>query len=166
MTDHHSNGTINGAAEAFPDGAALDLYTGRGEAERPAVCDPETEYRPGTRSSLPANDSLAGLAYMAGVPVIAREVARSMAARRGFEELIAHQVAAGHAFSMNVLSQCNNQFLSATARADGFDHLLEINARTAATGLAGVRMMAAVQRGMLLFDRLRAGAPPANGAAP
>jgi hypothetical protein len=94
---------------------------------------------------------------MAGVPKLAREMARTMAAKAGFEEMIAHQVSAGHAFSMNVMCQCNNQFLAAQPAADDLERYIDVNKSTAATGLAGIRMMHTVQSGMALFDRLRNG---------
>jgi hypothetical protein len=63
----------------------FDPYSG-GPPLRHAIDPSEPpDYVPGTRSTFPANDSLAGLAYMAGVPKLAKEMADGMAARRGFE---------------------------------------------------------------------------------
>jgi hypothetical protein len=137
--------------------SAQELDLTRGGGTPWTGSEPDGEYVPGTRSNLPANDSLAGLAYMAGVPKLAREMAQSMVAKKGFEEMIAHQVAAGHAFSMNVMCQCNNQFLAGRPAIDDLDRYIEINKTTAATGLVGIRMMQAVQDGMALFDRMRNG---------
>jgi hypothetical protein len=135
----------------------FDPYSG-GPPLRYAIDPSEPpDYVPGTRSTFPANDSLAGLAYMAGVPKLAKEMADGMAARRGFEQMIAHQVAAGHAFSMNIMCLCNNQLLSSGLPADGLERYQDIGRITAGTGLVGVRMMEAVQRGMLLFERMRNG---------
>ena len=106
---------------------------------------------------LPGNDSLDGLARMAGVEKLAREAGESVRPRDTLEELLTHELVAGHAFAMNVLCQANNQFLAVDNQAEDFDHLTRLNQATAQTGMVGVHMMCAVQRGVLLLDRLRHG---------
>jgi hypothetical protein len=106
---------------------------------------------------LPGNDTLDGLAKMAGVEKLARAAGESVRPRDTLEELLTHELVAGHAFAMNVLCQANNQFLAVDAQATDFDHLTKLNQATAQTGMVGVHMMCAVQRGVLLLDRLRHG---------
>ncbi len=118
-----------------------------------AIADPALDSAP----TLPGNETLDGLARMAGVGRLAGEAAEAAGVRDTLEELLTHEIVAGHAFAMNVLCQANNQFLGVDSRAADFDHLSRLNAATAATGLVGVRMMETVQRGILLLDRLRHG---------
>ena len=118
-----------------------------------ADADPTSAAAP----ALPGNDTLDGLARMAGVGRLAGEAAETARARDTLEELLTHEIVAGHAFAMNVLCQANNQFLDVDSRATDFNHLSRLNQATAATGLVGVRMMETVQRGILLLDRLRHG---------
>ena len=106
---------------------------------------------------LPGNDTLDGLAKMAGVEKLAAQAGESVRPRDTLEELLTHELVAGHAFAMNVLCQANNQFLAVDNQAADFDHLTRLNQATAQTGMVGVHMMAAVQRGVLLLDRLRHG---------
>ena len=106
---------------------------------------------------LPGNDTLDGLAKMAGVEKLARAAGESVRPRDTLEELLTHELVAGHAFAMNVLCQANNQFLAVDNQAMDFDHLTKLNQATAQTGMVGVHMMCAVQRGVLLLDRLRHG---------
>ena len=151
-------------AEAPPSGASEDwtALPGVGVEDRPVIG--ETPPAPGAPPEadrapvLPGNDSLEGLAHMAGVAALAGEATESVRPADTLEALQTHELVAGHAFAMNVLSQANNQFLSVTSRATDFDHLTRLNQATARTGLVGVRMMEAVRRGILLLDRLRHGA--------
>ncbi len=124
-----------------------------GETPPAPGAPPDDDYGP----ILPGNDSLDGLARMAGVSALAGEATDSVRPADTLEALLTHELVAGHAFAMNVLSQANNQFLSVTSRATDFDHLTRLNQATAQTGLVGVRMMEAVQRGILVLDRLRHG---------
>ncbi len=104
---------------------------------------------------LPGNETLHGLAKMAGVETLARVAGESVRPRDTLEELLTRELVAGHAFAMNVLCQANNQFLAVDAQAEDFEHLTKLNQATAQTGMVGVHMMTAVQRGVLLLDRLR-----------
>ncbi len=106
---------------------------------------------------LPGNETLDGLAKMAGVEALARTAGATVRPRDTLEELLTHELVAGHAFAMNVLCQANNQFLAVDAQAEDFEHLTKLNQATAQTGMVGVHMMTAVQRGVLLLDRLRHG---------
>ncbi len=121
--------------------------------------DPIADFAPDPASApaLPGNETLDGLARMAGVGRLAGEAAEAAGARDTLEELLTHEIVAGHAFAMNVLCQANNQFLGVDSRAADFDHLSRLNQATAATGLVGVRMMEVVQRGILPLDRVRHG---------
>lgn len=142
----------------------LELYSADSDfaaADRPCA-DPVGALDSTALGRIPGNDSLAGLAAMAGVSRLAELAALSAAPTGGapantIEEMLAHELVAGHAFAMNVLGQANNQFLGAGSRAADFDHLVRINRTTAETGLVGVRMMEAVQRGVLALDQLRHG---------
>ncbi len=132
-------------------------HDGRRDAHGAPAAPNAAAAEPAPDSDLPGNDTLDGLARMAGVGRLAGEAADSAGARDTLEELLTHEIVAGHAFAMNVLCQANNQFLGIDSRAADFDHLSRLNATTAATGLVGVRMMETVQRGILLLDRLRHG---------
>ena len=122
-----------------------------------AIAEASPELAPDTAPALPGNETLDGLAHMAGVGRLAGEAAEAAGARDTLEELLTHEIVAGHAFAMNVLCQANNQFLGIDSRAADLDHMTRLNAATAATGLVGVRMMETVQRGILLLDRVRHG---------
>ena len=136
----------------------------KASAAGPAAPAPEPEPTPEPETTsgepapaLPGNGTLDGLARMAGVAELARAAGEPVGPREVLEEALVHELMAGHAFAMNVLCQANNQFLSVDGRAGDFDHLTRLNQATARTGMVGVRMMEAVQRGILLLDRLRHG---------
>ena len=76
---------------------------------------------------LPGNETLDGLAKMAGVEALALEAGESVRPRDTLEELLTHELVAGHAFAMNVLCQANNQFLAVDAQAEDFEHLTRLN---------------------------------------
>ena len=88
-----------------------------------------------------------------GIAALAEDAAESVQARNSVEKMLAHQVAATHAMSMDLLARANE--LQAEALRMPFIRRA-LNAESVWLISASARLMDTAQRGALTISRLRA----------